>query len=183
MLLIILWFSTIFNTCNKKNDARQNDDMNTALQDTTEVYQDLEDDLFENDQSLFSEEESGTSGTTGSDQPGTTTTTDLFEEEPETYTDYTGAPEQSTESPVPRSGQVDSNPYLVVAGSFLVKENAVKMQNRLIGLGYSAEVRNFNYSQYHSVIAGRYSDQSKADRVVSALRNQGIQCYVHKRKD
>lgn len=179
MLLIILWFSTIFNTCNKKDKAAI--DTAQEMQDTSGVYQDLDDDLFEDD-NLFTEEGNGsdTEMTQDNDQPENSP--ELFEDNTTDYTDYTGTPEESTPTSQPTSQTNYDATYLVVAGSFLVKENATRMQNKLINMGYSAEVRNFDYSQYHSVIAGRYNDQSSADRVVKNLTNQGIKCYVHKRK-
>ncbi len=73
--------------------------------------------------------------------------------------------------------------YLLICGSFLIKENAEKMKSKLSGLGYSnSEIVVFDYSQYHSVSAGRYDDYDTALKQVDALKRQGIDAYVHTRK-
>jgi hypothetical protein len=185
MLLIILWFSTIFNTCNKKKEAKDGIENVTTDQDTSDVFQDLDDGFFEDDQDLFTEDSDnqGNSDSGSSAQSNSTNTgTDYFEgDNAEEYTDYTGEPTQST-SKVQSETSDDNSNYLVVAGSFLVKDNATRMMQKLQGMGYTAEVRNFNFSQYHSVIAGRYYSKSDADYVASQLKSQGISCYVHKRQ-
>ena len=100
------------------------------------------------------------------------------------YTDYTAKPAKENKAPanVQPSSSGDDAAYLVVAGSFLLEENANRMKNKLIGMGYTAEVRNFNFSQYYSVIAGRYMDRSSADALAAKLKAKGIDCLVHKRK-
>lgn len=73
--------------------------------------------------------------------------------------------------------------YLVVAGSYLVRDNADNMVSKLSKMGYSgAEVIKFDEGKYHSVTAGRYESRSKADQIASALKTKGIDCYVHTRK-
>lgn len=181
MLLIILWFSTIFNTCNKEEDTTSNTENIAAESDSSDVFQDLDDELFEDDQDLFTEGERTTENV--SSDPPSSTPDDIFEtDNSESYTDYTGTPEKTVEKVTPKNSVQENANYLVVAGSFLIKENAVKMQRKLNGMGYTSEVRNFNYSQYHSVIAGRYNVKSQADRVAAELKSGGISCYVHKRQ-
>ncbi|MBK9256166.1 MAG: SPOR domain-containing protein [Saprospiraceae bacterium] len=88
-------------------------------------------------------------------------------EEPKVYTDQT-----STEGD-----------YLVMAGSYLLEENANKMAAKLRSLGYSnAGVSIFNASQYYSVIAVRHTTQQKAQLSVDALKRQGVECYVKKKQ-
>jgi cell division septation protein DedD len=73
--------------------------------------------------------------------------------------------------------------YLVVAGSYLIRDNAEKMVSKLKGFGYSgAEIVNFDESQYHSISAGRYASYDEAGKVAKALKNKGIDCYVHTKK-
>jgi cell division protein FtsN len=188
MLLIILWFSTIFNTCNKKDEVTATEQM-TEGSDSSDVFQDLDDEFFEDEQDLFTEESGGSTNLETQASRNNNNASDPFQyEDPDDFTDYTGEPATNTEN----SGSSKSNTksssynenatYLVVAGSFLVKDNADNMRQKLQNLGYSAEVRNFNYSQYHSVIAGRYNSKSDADNTVAQLKNRGISCYVHKRQ-
>jgi cell division septation protein DedD len=73
--------------------------------------------------------------------------------------------------------------FLVVAGSYLIRDNAEKMVGKLKGLGYNgAEIVSFDESQYHSISAGRYSTYDAAGKVAKTLKNKGIDCYVHTRK-
>lgn len=73
--------------------------------------------------------------------------------------------------------------YLVVAGSYLIRDNAEKMVSKLKGFGYNgAEIVTFDESQYHSISAGRYSSYDEAGKVARALKNKGIDCYVHTKK-
>lgn len=75
-----------------------------------------------------------------------------------------------------------SGSFLVIAGSYLIKDNANGMRNKLNNLGFSAEVAVFDLSEYHSVIAGRYRTYDEASEVSSKLKRQGIDSYVHRRK-
>ncbi|MBK9736076.1 MAG: SPOR domain-containing protein [Saprospiraceae bacterium] len=73
----------------------------------------------------------------------------------------------------------DGGSYLVMAGSYLLKENANKMVKKLNKLGYAnAEVIIFPQSEYHSVIAVKYSSESKAKEAADMLRQKGIDCFV-----
>lgn len=73
----------------------------------------------------------------------------------------------------------DGGAYMVICGSYLLKENADNMVQRLKKLGYSnAKVTIFNESGYHSAIAGQYSSHADAQSVTSVLKKQGIDCFV-----
>jgi len=183
MLLLILWFSTIFNTCNKKKAAELAKTEESELTaDTMDVFEDLGEDLFEDGSTKEEDpfEYDSSSGDAGESvsldkkaSPGS-----------ESFTDYTGSPSDPVNQPAPspKSSAGDNASYLVVAGSFLVQENAVKMKNKLVGMGYSAEVRNFNFSQYYSVIAGRFNSRTAADKMAGELKSRGVDCLVQKRK-
>lgn len=73
----------------------------------------------------------------------------------------------------------DGGSYLVMAGSYLLKENAVKMVNKLKNMGYpQAEVVVFQASEYHSVVAARFSSESKAKSAASELKLKGVDSFV-----
>jgi len=184
MLLIILWFSTIFNTCNKNEDGTANTETVSSETDSSEIFQDLDDEFFEDDQALFEEETDGKNTGPSNRNTDVNETSDMLEnQDAEDIVDYTGTTKNtSSSSSSSASNSVTNGNYLVVAGSFLVKGNAENMRKKLNNMGYTAEVRNFNYSQYHSVIAGRYANKSSADQVTAALKSKGISCYVHKRR-
>ena len=74
--------------------------------------------------------------------------------------------------------------YMVIAGSYLLEENARKMINKLKQMGYSnAEIVYFNQSQYHSICAGRYNSSSSASQTAQSLKSSGIDSYVHRKQD
>jgi len=76
----------------------------------------------------------------------------------------------------------DGGAYMVMAGSYLLRENADKMVKKLKGMGYSnAEVVVFSQSQYHSVIAARYKSESSAYNASSELKRRGVDSFVKTR--
>lgn len=101
-----------------------------------------------------------------------------------TYTETEDkAPQKSEPVPPPASPAADQGEFLVVAGSFNIKENAIAMQRQLIDLGYSnASIVYFNAREYHSVVAGEYPSREDAERVAAALRKSGIEAYAHKKR-
>ncbi len=69
--------------------------------------------------------------------------------------------------------------FMVMAGSYLLKENAEKMVKKLKAKGYnSARVVIFNESEYHSVIAATYPSASSAQSAVNQLKKAGIDSFV-----
>lgn len=77
---------------------------------------------------------------------------------------------------------VKGGKYLVMAGSYLIRENAESMMKNLKKMGFTqAEVVIFDNSQYHTVLAGRYDDENAARQLVVQLRQNGIESYVKAR--
>lgn len=76
-----------------------------------------------------------------------------------------------------------SKKFLVIAGSFLDKANANILKNKIAKFGLNSEVVNFNYSQYYTVLAGRYVKEQDARNTVAKLRKKGYSSYVHKKVD
>lgn len=73
----------------------------------------------------------------------------------------------------------DGGKYMVMAGSYLLKENAQKMVTKLKAMGYSqSSVVVFSASQYHSVIAARYSSETQARTTATDLKQKGIDSFV-----
>lgn len=73
--------------------------------------------------------------------------------------------------------------YMVLAGSYLVKDNADKMVQRLRSKGYAeAEIVQFDGNKYHSVCAVRSDDYDVAAGKSNALKRSGIDSYVHTRQ-
>ncbi|WP_235299355.1 SPOR domain-containing protein [Portibacter marinus] len=91
-------------------------------------------------------------------------------------------PKRSTNSSSSTTSNSGGN-YFVVAGSYLIQDNASKMVDKLKNLGYgSAEVVKFDDSKYHTITAGRYNSYDEASRIASTLKQKGIDCYVHTKK-
>jgi cell division septation protein DedD len=73
----------------------------------------------------------------------------------------------------------DGGKYLVMAGSYLLKENALKMVKKLRNMGYAnAELIVFTASEYHSVIAVRFSSEIKAQNAAAELKRKGVDSFV-----
>lgn len=73
----------------------------------------------------------------------------------------------------------DGGKYLVMAGSYLLRDNATKMVKKLREMGYvHAEVMIFPESEFHSVVAVRYSSETKAQAAVTELKRKGIESFV-----
>lgn len=118
--------------------------------------------------------------------------------DPDASFDYTSPPksppkaveEKKEEKPVVNQRPVSASTssahgqYLVIAGSYGVRGNAVKQKEKLSKLGYpSAEVRQFDDSKYYTVIAGRYASKKVAQDEMSVLKQKGIDTYVKKREE
>jgi len=72
----------------------------------------------------------------------------------------------------------DGGKYLVMAGSYLLRDNATKMVKKLREMGYTnAEVIIFPESEFHSVIAVRYDSEAKAQSAVTELKRKGIESF------
>lgn len=184
MLLIFIWLTKFANGCN----TRQHVDP-IVLDENGIAQEQQEEDLFEGEEELSSED---------SDE--------LFEsdEEPIDYSALDEAIEKSfdktsddsefqseevtkeypqeTQTYNYTSSESNTGNYIIIAGSYLVEDNANNMVGKLDRMGYDAEKLVFDYSEYHSVIAGRYEDYSVAIDAANQLKNKGIDCYVHKRK-
>ncbi|MDX1684557.1 MAG: SPOR domain-containing protein [Saprospiraceae bacterium] len=74
-----------------------------------------------------------------------------------------------------------SGNYLVIAGSYIQPDNANRQRDKLSKLGYNAEVVSFELSEYHTVLAGRFDDYSRAKSVVDQLSGDKVNAYVKKR--
>jgi cell division septation protein DedD len=72
--------------------------------------------------------------------------------------------------------------YVVIAGNYLVEDNAETMVKKLKKAGFKAEKVVFNLSEFHTVIVGRYAENSSASKTVSNLKMKGFDAYVHKPK-
>jgi len=136
-----------------------------------------EEEFFEEDLTSDDTYEEDSEATDFSSNSATNSTVDYSEVDDKTEaTSYEPDPE-----PIRRATMAGK--YLIVAGNFLVENNANEMVDKLVNMGYnSAEVSVFDYSQYYTVIASRSDDYGLASSLSSELKTKGIDNYVHTRK-
>lgn len=181
LVCIMLSFGLLSTSCkNKTEEATETvKDIDDFLDDTSEEITDLTDlttDEFEEEQSYedLDEESQDISDLTDLTEPVTNN-------EPITNSvpDYEPAPVSKPATTYNSGGN-----YLLVAGNYSIHSNAESMRSKLTRMGYdSAEIVNFDNSTFSTVLASRFNDYEAAVRASSALKNRGIDCYVHTRKD
>jgi cell division septation protein DedD len=80
------------------------------------------------------------------------------------------------------SGKGSGN-YLVLAGSFRVRQNGDIEAARIRKLGYpDAEVVLFNRGAYATVLVSRFESSNEAEQLVKKLKGQKVEAYVHKKR-
>lgn len=186
LFFLFLWVSTLVKSCGSDNTSSSTERIAEATDESSEeTYE--EDDFFEDDEG----EEDEASGEDTYEE-------DAYEEEEDEVEqiDYTeidkvvedklNEPTKDDRSPTSNSGNTNvtkgtsSGKYMVIAGSFLIEKNAENMRNRLNNLGYdNASLVVFDLSQYHSVVAARFSTYEAALKVSNELKRRGMDCYVH----
>ncbi|MEE9439875.1 MAG: SPOR domain-containing protein [Saprospiraceae bacterium] len=179
LFLAYLWIATVAKSCNNTDSA----DIDTEQVDdyANDDEEGFEDEFFD-DEETYSENEMGGG------------VSDFEEEEDESPIDYTEVDDiierKSTpkvtpaKKESPKKTYVNNNNtvgnYLLLAGSYLIEDNARVMVNKLKKIGYTnAEIVVFDMSQYYSVCAGRYTGLSKAQQGANSLKRKGVDSYVH----
>lgn len=187
-LLLISWIITVGKSCNKpKNEVGQTDIYEITESQSSEGEETVSfDEEMEN---ILNEEEAAAEDIVGDQEKELES---IVAEEDLDYSSYDPkkdvveekkevAPAQRP-APAPQKKPVASSSgrYMVVAGSYIHPDNAKKQKNKLSNMGYPAEVVVFDLSQYHTVLAGRYSDYASAQRAADRLDAKGLDCYVKK---
>ncbi len=73
--------------------------------------------------------------------------------------------------------------YLVLAGSFRFKVHAEQEVRRLHKKGYQqAALSLFNRGAFATVLVDRFDSYNEADVLVTQLRKDGIEAYVHRKR-
>ncbi|MBK7790079.1 MAG: SPOR domain-containing protein [Saprospiraceae bacterium] len=92
------------------------------------------------------------------------------------------APEAITK-PSNNNASSSAGNFIVVAGNYLVEDNANTMLQKLKKNGFSnAEKVVFDLSEFFTVVAGRYSSQEAAAKTINNLKSKGIDAYLHRKK-
>lgn len=207
LFLLYLWVSILLNSCNNNKPAYQDDSENIEL--TGEEMGEID---YTGDDEFEGEDGNDSYGESSGDSEMNTQVEDgsreEYEEENDDYVagDYTASPEKTRLEPRKKPAKKENNTrtfeatqetsrssgnsgtsvgeYMVIAGSYLLEDNARKMIRKLQGMGYSnAEIIYFDQSQYHSICAGRYDAKSTAKETSSNLKGNGIDSYVHRKQD
>lgn len=180
LVTFYMWVALMFNSCNSNNsgkEVRTEVEADDSLMSDDEFESDtvtdgeFVDETSEEDKEVVEEETVEEDGS----EPGDYTTPTFPIEEKKSVEKRT--------HPVTNSSANTGAPYMVIAGSYLMEDNAKNMIKKLQSKGYSnAEIVHFNFSQYHSICAGRYNSKNTAQKTVNALQASGISAYVHKRQ-
>lgn len=183
LFLAYLWIATVAKSCNKKATADA-DNTNTEMIDHVA---DVDTDEFEDD--LFEDEDYGdidVTATTDGMGGGTFEDDGISDSNGIDYTEVDEIIEKSNTTSTPAKSTSTNNhnsysgKFMLLAGSYLIEDNAQAMIRKLKKLGYNdAEMVIFDMSQYHSVCAGRYSSLSSAQQESGTLKRKGIDNYVH----
>ncbi|MFT6335859.1 MAG: hypothetical protein ACI86M_002618 [Saprospiraceae bacterium] len=186
LFLGYLWIATVAKSCNKTATANSDD---TELVDDIASDDEFADDFFEDEteESDESLDEMGGGNTIEEEE------SDLMDSSPMDYTEVDEIIEENkptrqthsapVEHTTAKSTSSSAGKYLLLAGSYLIEDNASTMVNKLMKMGYNnAEVVVFDMSQYHSVCAGRFGNMSSAKQESSSLKRKGVDNYVHTRQ-
>ncbi len=183
LFLVYLWLSTVFKSCNNGEnniitDATETlEEATDELVDTSQDIADEADEFFEDEDDVNYEE---------LDAEEDWEDEDIYEDDvieaPVAKPASKPAPKPAPRTSSPARSSSAGGKYLVIAGSYMQKENAQNMKSKLSKLGHDAEIVNFDDSRIHVVTSGRYASRSDADAVSRQLNGKGIDNYVHLRK-
>lgn len=197
LFLLYLWVTILLNSCNNAKPTA-----NETSEDIEMLEEEIEDlDYTDNEFEGGSDEDFDGKSEVVTEQDAMEIE-DVVEDDEYVAGDYTAEPEKTTLTPRKKkakpskaktfeasstrqssSAGSSGGTYMVIAGSYLLEDNARKMIKKLQGMGYSnAEIIYFDQSQYHSICAGRYDSNSSAKQTANSLQNSGIDSYVHKRQ-
>ncbi len=186
LFLGYLWIATVAKSCNN-TDIASNED--TEFIDDIANEDEFADDFFEDEDEEENTNDSFDEMGGGSEESDEY---DITESETMDYTEIDEIIEETKSEPVRHTEPVrHSEPvrhttsnaggkYLLLAGSYLIEDNASQMVRKLKKMGYdNAEIVVFDMSQYHSVCAGRFSSRSTAKQESNSLKRKGVDNYVH----
>ncbi len=194
LFLLYIWVSILLNSCNNNKPVYSEDSVELTEEELGGI--DYTEDEFEgeNSSSDIDDSDSDMYNSVNDNEDSD----EVEEDDDYVAGDYTSSEPEKTrleprKKPVPTKTFTSSSSnnttssygdYLVIAGSYLLEDNARKMIQKLKGMGYSnAEIVYFDQSQYHSICAGKYDSRNTAKATSSDLKNQGIDSYVHRKQD
>jgi septal ring-binding cell division protein DamX len=85
-------------------------------------------------------------------------------------------------SEISKSSSTNNN-ILVIAGNYIQESNAKELEKKLKKAGIqNTEIIVFDFSEFHTVIVGRYNDINSAKKMVSTLKAKGFDAYTHQKR-
>ena len=166
LFIIVLFFSLslVYQACGKNKKAEEPvESLADKVENVADSY--TEDSFFEDDESGAGEDEE------------TNDSNILRSEEEAPSVDNTPVP------PVKSSSTISGGDYMVIAGNYLLENNADQMVKKLRSAGYNqSEKVVFDLSQYYTVIAGKFDSRSRANQASEDLNRRGIDNYVLRKK-
>ena len=183
------WLISSYQGCQSKSDSSLIDDLENTADDSDLWEEDLEEgdiseadiDISDDPEDLDAEIERlerDLAGDFGDSKPNPAGAAPLERSKPK-VTQVANPTRNSKTNYSPSKGAQ----FLVVAGSYSKTPNANAMAQRLKSIGYDkAEVVEFDYSKYFSVLAGRFVNESEARSIASELQAEGIEAYVHRKR-
>lgn len=169
LMIIGLYFSlsVIYQSCgNKTKESPSTDELSEKVEEVADNF--TEESFFEDDVDDTSTEND--------------IVVDNDDEREEATTSSSSPTSTSTSYSAPSTSS--SAGFMVVAGNYLLENNASVMVRKLRSQGYTeAEKVVFDLSQYYTVVAGTYESRSIAKSISSELSGKGIDNYVLKRKN
>jgi hypothetical protein len=177
-----MWVSILYKSCNKTSEFESfEDDMITSEEEVPSLSDEYGEEPFFTDDD---KDGSKTPSESPIDYNELDKKIEASQSEESDQTQRKATPVKTTNSSNQSTDSGDlGGRYLVIAGSYILENNADVMVKKLVKMGYSnAEKVVFDLSQFYSVCAGRYDDYTKAVQVDSDLERRGIECYVHKKQ-
>jgi cell division septation protein DedD len=96
------------------------------------------------------------------------------------------SPPSSVSTPkeeTPKPAAVSGGSILVIAGNYIQESNAKELEKKLKKAGIqNTEIIVFDFSEFHTVIVGRYTDMTAAKKMVSTLKSKGFDSYTHQKR-
>lgn len=177
MLMIVGIFfslSLIYQSCGEKTPAAPTEEeLAEKAGDVSDSY--TQEEFFEDDDATGSDSDDV-------EDDGEEMST-IDEDNDDSYTASSSSSSYSNNTPAATSSSLGQGGYIVVAGNYLLENNASEMVRKLKSAGYNkADKVVFDLSQYYTVVAGSYESRSLANSVSSELTGKGIDNYVLKRK-
>jgi cell division septation protein DedD len=196
-ILSYLILTTSLKTCGKHDITYANGEKygeeefdegnNATLADTIISSQDTKTDTS----NLIISKEVDTISVSFSKQKQTSITPSLSKPDNKTVADLPKVEVKPIEKPIPTNTTVkadnkatdNNNSILVIAGNYIQESNAKELQKKLAKAGIkNTEVIVFDFSEFHTVIVGRYKDLASAKKMVSTLKSKGFESYTHQKR-